>query len=230
MIGSVPMNTNEMPHRRVGTISALVVALSTALGGTSPLRAQSADPFQAAPGPAPEPAKPAARPHIQRAPVTAPAHVPERVVIQRVYVPAPAPRREPAPQTELAPQAQPVPAAPAPATRQFDGYWLMTVVCQDSGSARGYSYQLIGQVTDGRFRAQRGVPNQPNSDSFDGIIQADGRAQILSNGLTGGSAYSFGNRPEGSPFAYHINAQFQATRGTGTRVEHRPCTFDFVRQ
>lgn len=92
-----------MARLQLALLSAVLIATAPVIAA-----AESADPFQAAPGPAPEAGKPAPRQH---APAAAPARAPERVVIQRViqrvYVPTPQPEPKPQP----APAALPLPTA-----------------------------------------------------------------------------------------------------------------------
>jgi hypothetical protein len=33
----------------------------------------------------------------------------------------------------------------------------------------------------------------------------------------------------GSPYAYHVDARFEGSRGSGNRTEVRPCTLTFVK-
>jgi hypothetical protein len=36
--------------------------------------------------------------------------------------------------------------------------------------------------------------------------------------------------PRGTEYSYSIQAHFQGTKGTGTRIEGRPCSLQFVKQ
>jgi hypothetical protein len=110
----------------------------------------------------------------------------------------------------------------------FDGSWLMTISCADAAGAQGYSIQIPAQVKDGTFHGQRASQGQPNWVTVDGTIQLDGSAELLVQGAAL-AAYTVGNLPDGSNYAYHILARFEDANGTGTRQELRPCTFTAVR-
>jgi hypothetical protein len=219
-----------MSSLHLGTFPALI-GLAFIVSMPCAAVAQSPDPFQAAPAPVSEPAKPATRSHA----VQPPQRVVIQRVIQRVIVPeAPTTTRrtQPAPvDGGVIPQGY----APSPGTapvgsRQFDGNWLATLNCQDSGPARGFGFQLIGNVTSGHFRGQKGVMGQPGGHNFDGVIQPDGHAVIVVNGLTGDTKYNIDNAPAGQSFVYQVSAQFTSNQGTGTRAGGRACTMNFVKQ
>lgn len=218
-----------MKYGHFAVIPALVMGLG--LPDAPSVAAPLADPFQAAPGPEPEPAKPAARPHAQRAPVAAPAHVPEKVVIQRVYVPVPAPRHEPAPPTELAPQAQPGPPPVSPAV--FDGLWWTTMVCPNTpdGRTRGYSRQFISQVSNGVLQGESGTRSQPGWMFFQGRVNADGTMQLSGQGLSGNDPSSVaGQLHPGTPFQFVVNGRLAPTGGTGKRLGGRDCDLTYTKR
>jgi hypothetical protein len=65
--------------------------------------------------------------------------------------------------------------------------------------------------------------------TVDGPIQLDGSAELFVQGGATPAAYTVGNLPAGSNYAYHIVARFEDARGTGTRQELRPCSFTAVK-
>jgi hypothetical protein len=115
-------------------------------------------------------------------------------------------------------------------TREFDGAWEVTVTCADLGKTRGYTRFLTATVTDGVLRAEDKEPNKTNWLTIDGTIPPGGKATLSARGLTGSSAFTVGGGPAGSAYTYTIDAQFEATRGTGKRNELRPCKLDFVKR
>jgi hypothetical protein len=113
---------------------------------------------------------------------------------------------------------------------RFDGAWRTTVACATTAGARGYTYQFVSQVKDGAWHGERGTEGQPNWLSIDGKIQLDGSAELFAQGVTGDPAFSGVNTSPGSNYSYHILARFDATSGTGKRLEQRPCDFTAVKR
>jgi hypothetical protein len=118
----------------------------------------------------------------------------------------------------------------AASTRRFDGTWQIAISCPPSGKAEGYSEQFPAQVKDGNLHGQYQNEGKPGSLTLDGRIQADGSAEIFAHGLTGKSRYAPGAPPPGSPVSYRIQAKFDPTSATGSRVEIRPCTFTALKR
>jgi class 3 adenylate cyclase len=114
--------------------------------------------------------------------------------------------------------------------QRFDGSWTTTLSCPPAAGALGYSNQFTAQVKDGHYYGSYGTPGQPSSLTLDGKIQPDGTADIYAKGFVGSSAFAVGNVSKGTPYGYHITGRFEGSKGTGNRVEGRPCNFDFVRQ
>jgi hypothetical protein len=121
-------------------------------------------------------------------------------------------------------------AETAQAGGPFDGNWLTTILCPGSAGAKGYTYHFQSQVTGGAFHGQYGTPGRAPSLTIEGRINPDGTARLNANGLTGDPDYAVGHVRQGSPVAYHIAAQFEGSRGTGSRLETRSCNISFVRQ
>jgi hypothetical protein len=114
---------------------------------------------------------------------------------------------------------------------RFDGKWQTTVSCDPSRGALGFSYRFISEVKDGNFHGLRGSVGQPSSLLIDGTVSEDGTGKLYASGKTGSKEFVPGtDTPRGTDFGYHIRAQFDERHGTGTRVEGRPCTFEFVKQ
>jgi hypothetical protein len=117
------------------------------------------------------------------------------------------------------------------ATVRFDGKWQTTVSCEPSRGALGFSYRFISEVKDGKFYGLRGTEGQPSSLLIDGSISDDGTGTLYAAGKTGSKEFVPGtDTPRGTDFGYHIRAHFDEWHGTGTRVEGRPCSFEFVKQ
>ncbi len=116
-------------------------------------------------------------------------------------------------------------------TVRFDGKWQTTVSCEPSRGALGFSYQFISEVKDGKFHGLRGKEGEPSSLLIEGTIREDGTAELYAAGKTGSKEFVPGtDTPRGTDFGYHIRAHFDERHGTGTRVEGRACTLEFVKQ
>ena len=119
----------------------------------------------------------------------------------------------------------------AAGTRQFDGTWQTTVSCAAVRDALGYSFQFPSTVQNGVLHGLRGVAGQPSSLQIDGTISPDGTGQLYAKGFTNSKEFVPGRVAErGTEYDYNINAHFSAASGTGSRVEGRPCSYQFVKQ
>jgi class 3 adenylate cyclase len=113
----------------------------------------------------------------------------------------------------------------------FDGVWNVTVSCPAAADgALGYKLEFVAQVKDGYLRGIHGTEGTPDSLRIEGQIQPDGNATLDAKGLTGDPKYSVKRTQKGSPYAYHVAARFDGSRGSGTRMELRPCDLRFVKQ
>jgi len=114
---------------------------------------------------------------------------------------------------------------------RFDGAWATTVSCEAIRDALGFSYRFPSEVKDSSFRGLHGTEGKPGYLLVEGQIADDGSAELYAKGQTGSKEFVPGrDTPRGTEYGYHIKAQFGETKGTGTRVEGRPCTFEFVKQ
>jgi hypothetical protein len=123
--------------------------------------------------------------------------------------------------------------SPPERSARFDGDWLVTISCPnntESSAARGYKRQLPARVVDGMLRGESGEENGPGWLRIEGRIGADGRAMLDAHGRTGDPQFAVRQPPPSSPYAYHIEAQFESRHGTGRRLEQRVCNFEFARR
>ena len=117
------------------------------------------------------------------------------------------------------------------ADSKFDGNWLTTVSCANYRDALGFSYQFVSTVKDNLFHGVHGTEGEPGSLVIDGKIPDDGKASLYAQGRTGSKEYVPGrDTAKGTEYGYNIDAKFDGTSGTGTRVEGRPCTLKFSKQ
>jgi hypothetical protein len=108
--------------------------------------------------------------------------------------------------------------------RRFDGKWLVTNSCKPTADAPGFAWQFLANVKDGVFKGVHGVVGKPDSIVFEGMIKADGEAEISAD-FTGGGAF-----PAGAKFAFTVAAKFEDSRGTGVRLGGRICDYVFAKQ
>ena len=118
----------------------------------------------------------------------------------------------------------------AKAAATFDGKWQTTLSCADSHGALGYSFRFESVISDGTLHGDKGDKGQPGWLSLDGPVQPDGDATLYVDGIVGAAPFAVGQRPSGTSYGYHVNAHFEATQGSGTRVEGRPCTVTFMKE
>lgn len=117
---------------------------------------------------------------------------------------------------------------------RFNGTWGVTLTCADfkdaGGGAKGYTYRFLVQVKDGMLRGDHGQEGMPDWLRYEGRIQPDGSAEIQARGLTGNPDFNVGRISKSIPYAYRVRALFDDSRGTGSRLDLRPCDVVFTKQ
>jgi class 3 adenylate cyclase len=136
-----------------------------------------------------------------------------------------------APATSAAAPADKTGNPPAAADRgRFDGAWSVAVACEPMGpGALGYQFDFVAQVKDNFLRGERRAEGSPGWLRLQGPIQPDGSATLDAHGLTDDPKYSNGVA-HGTPYAYHVAARFDSSRGTGRRLETRACDLSFAKR
>ncbi|MBD5657288.1 MAG: caspase family protein, partial [Candidatus Eremiobacteraeota bacterium] len=118
--------------------------------------------------------------------------------------------------------------AAATSPSAFDGTWAVTLTCLVAADgALGYTYHFSARVRNGTLHGEHGTEQQASWLVIDGRIEPDGSSMLNAHGLTGSPQYAVGRVAPLTAYAYHVTAHFDAARGTGTRVELRPCTLLF---
>ncbi len=120
-------------------------------------------------------------------------------------------------------------AQATPSGERFDGQWTAFLTCAAFRNAAAYTFEFGVVIRNGVLHGEHGHPDEPAWLTLDGVVQADGTAQLTAKGLTGMEAYSVGNVRRQTPYFYHVDAKFSATSGQGTRLELRPCSYVFTR-
>lgn len=117
---------------------------------------------------------------------------------------------------------------------RFDGTWGVLLTCPDfkdaAGGAKGYTFRFLIQVKDGVLQGEHRKEGMPGWLKFTGQIQPDGTAEIQAHGLTGNPDFSVGKIPKNTAYDFRVKARFEGSRGTGRRIDVRPCDVDFFRQ
>jgi hypothetical protein len=127
-----------------------------------------------------------------------------------------------------APAASVASPAPAATASSYDGTWFVVLTCPVApDGALGYTYRFEATIARGYLHGEHGTREKASWLSLDGPIAADGSATLAANGFTGRPDYSVGRVNSRTPYGYHVSAHFDAKRGTGTRLELRPCTLQF---
>ena len=122
-------------------------------------------------------------------------------------------------------------AAQAQGQGAYDGTWQVILHCDAAQrGAEGYTQRFLASVSGGYLRGQYGARGVAPSLTLEGPIQPDGTAMLSADGLTGSPEYAVGRVNTGTLYHYHMQARFDRARGTGSRVELRPCDAVFTRQ
>lgn len=125
--------------------------------------------------------------------------------------------------------------AAAPAAGRYDGNWVTHLACEAHGETPAYKWEFPSVIKDGNFSGQHGEEGGPGYLVIEGKIADDGSAKLSAKGkVTQNHAHGV-FAMKGDNYSYTIKAQFEDTKGTGTRDEGagilgRPCTFEFVKQ
>ncbi len=118
---------------------------------------------------------------------------------------------------------------------RYDGNWITHLACEAHGQTPAYKWEFPSIIKDGDFHGQHGEPDGPGYLVIEGKIADDGSAKLTAKGkVTQNHAHGV-FAMKGDNYSYNIKAQFEDTKGTGTRDEGagilgRPCTFEFVKQ
>lgn len=120
--------------------------------------------------------------------------------------------------------------ASASAASPFDGSWTVSESCPPTqADVRGYAWTYGATVRNGALSAQYQAPDGGGSIRLRGRIGGDGAALLDAAGTVGHPEYAVGHLGHGTPYRFHVRAQFGASGGSGSRVEQRACDFSFSR-
>src|ERR1700691_322539 len=118
---------------------------------------------------------------------------------------------------------------------RYDGDWVTHLACEAHGETPAYKFMFPSTIKDGNFHGQHGEEGGSEYLVIEGKIADDGSAKLTAKGkVTENHAHGV-FAMKGNNYSYAIKAQFEDTKGTGTRDEGagilgRPCTFEFVKQ
>jgi len=111
----------------------------------------------------------------------------------------------------------------------FDGAWAVTVDCPASpdGDA-AFFYAFKAQVSGDLIHGEHGTAGKPGSFRIDGVIQADGTANLQAAGVTGSSRYG-ADPTKSAPYRHPVSAHFTPQHGAGSWTASRVCNLTFDR-
>jgi hypothetical protein len=110
----------------------------------------------------------------------------------------------------------------------FDGDWSVSLTCAPTpDGAYSYNYQFPAQVKDNVLHGEHGKENAGGWLALDGTIGADGSAKLRANGLSNAPVFAVGHVDRLTPYSYEVDAHFDASSGTGSRLTGRRCDFVF---
>ena len=89
---------------------------------------------------------------------------------------------------------------------------------------------MVAVIKDSVLHAEILKPGQPAWMVLDGKIEADGKANLVAQGLTGDPKATLNKSKPGSPYGFTVSAQFDGRSGTGKRNELRPCDLKFTKR
>jgi len=118
---------------------------------------------------------------------------------------------------------------------KFDGTWTTHLACEAHGETPAYKWEFPSEIKDDNFHGQHSEEGSPGYLVIDGKIADDGSAKLKAKGtVTQNHAHGV-FAMKGNNYNYDIKAQFEETKGTGSRDEGagilgRACTFEFVKQ
>jgi hypothetical protein len=114
----------------------------------------------------------------------------------------------------------------AHAAGTFDGDWNVTLTCpKDAAGASGYTYRFPVEIQQSVLHGEHGTQGAGGWLTLEGTIEPDGSATLLAQGLANSPAHT----PGKTPYAYEVNAQFDAASGSGSRRSMRKCDFVFAK-
>ena len=144
--------------------------------------------------------------------------------------PEPAAKAPVAPVAAAAPVPEKSPPAPSGSVARFDGRWNVNVDCpKHPDGALGYVFDFVAEVKDGFLRGERAAEGPAGEIRIQGNIQPDGTAKFEVKGTTGDPKYLLKGGRTGTPYGYDVAARFEGSRGTGRRLQLRPCVLTFTR-
>jgi hypothetical protein len=118
---------------------------------------------------------------------------------------------------------------------RYDGTYITHLACVAHGETPAYKWEFPSEVRDNNFHGQHGEEGGPGYLVIEGKINDDGGAKLEAKGtVTHNNAHGV-FAMKGNNYSYNIKAQFDDTKGTGTRdagagILGRDCTFEFDKQ
>jgi hypothetical protein len=116
----------------------------------------------------------------------------------------------------------------SPHAASFDGTWSVLQICDlTKEGTRRYTWRYDATVKHGRLVGQYRSRGQRASLTLAGQVNSDGSASLIAEGISAASESDIGFESPQGRFSFRVNARFEATVGTGSRVGGRGCKFIF---
>ncbi len=115
---------------------------------------------------------------------------------------------------------------------RYDGSYVTHLACVAHGETPAYKWEFPSEVKDGNFHGQHGEEGGPGYLVIDGKIADDGSSKLEAKGTVSHNNAHGVFAMKGNNYSYNIKAQFDDTKGTGSRdagagILGRDCTFEF---
>ena len=116
------------------------------------------------------------------------------------------------------------------ATTAFDGQWLVTVNAHEYDNPDGRRIiNFPAEVKNGVLHGEYGTRGAPAWYKLDGTIEANGTANLKTNGISKVPEHGEKHLRPGTPYHYQVTAHFNGRHGTGKSVGPRTRILTFVK-
>jgi hypothetical protein len=120
------------------------------------------------------------------------------------------------------------------ATTAFDGIWSVTVNAHDYNNPDGrttvgWIINFPAEVKNGILHGEYGTRGAPAWYELDGTIEANGTANLKTNGISKVPEHGEKHLRPGTPYHYLVTAQFHGRQGTGKSIGPRTRILTFVK-
>jgi hypothetical protein len=120
------------------------------------------------------------------------------------------------------------------ATTAFDGQWSVTVNAHgynnpDGSTTAGWIINFPAEVKNGVLHGEYGTRGAPAWYELDGTIEANGTANLKTNGISKVPEHGEKHLRPGTPYHYQVMAHFDGRHGSGKSVGPRTRILTFAK-